>query len=69
MQPVLNWPNSYPLLAGILWIMRTGAPWCQIPAQFRPWHTAYTRYQDWQHSGLWTKILAILQPPDTGHTL
>jgi len=59
--------DSYLLLAGILWIMRTAAPWRQMPEQFGPWQTAYTRYQDWQQSGLWTTILAILKA-DEPHT-
>jgi transposase len=61
--------NSYPLLDGILWIMRTGAPWRHMPAHFGHWHTAYTRYQDWQRSGLWPQILAILQAPDSKQPL
>jgi hypothetical protein len=52
--------DSYPLLAGILWIMQTGAPWRALPTEFGHWHTAYTRYQDWQRSGLWSQILNIL---------
>lgn len=61
--------DSFSLLAGILWIIRTGAPWRAMPTQFGHWHTAYTRYQDWQRAGLWTTILAILQAPDTEHSL
>jgi transposase len=60
--------DSYPLLAGILWIMRTGSPWRELPVEFGHWHTAYTRYHDWQCSGLWTQILAILAAPESDHT-
>ncbi|MGI8968107.1 MAG: transposase [Chloroflexota bacterium] len=59
--------DSYPLLAGILWIMRTGAPWRMMPAEFGHWHTAYSRYQDWQQSGLWITILAILKTDEDSH--
>lgn len=52
------------LLTGILWIMRTGAAWRDFPAEYGHWHTAYTRYQDWQRSGLWPQILDILAQPD-----
>jgi transposase len=57
------------LLTGILWIMRTGAAWRDLPAEYGHWHTAYTRYHDWQQSGLWTQILAILEAPNLGHAL
>lgn len=59
--------DSRPLLAGILWIMQTGAPWRKLPTEFGHWHTAYTRYRDWQRSGLWTTILAILAGTDAHH--
>lgn len=61
--------DSYPLLAGILWIMGTGAAWRELPAEYGHWHTAYTRYRDWQRSGLWTQILAILAAPDSSDAL
>ena len=61
--------DARPLLAGILWIMQTGAPWRRLPAEFGHWHTAYTRYQDWQRSGLWTTILAILAGRDADDPL
>lgn len=56
--------DSYPLLAGILWIMRTGASWREMPTEFGHWHTAYTWCQEWQRSGLWTQIRTILVDPD-----
>lgn len=58
--------DSATLLAGILWIMQTGTSWRKLPAEYGQWHTAYTRYQDWQRSGLWTSILAILAGQDAG---
>lgn len=50
------------LLAGMLWVMRTGATWREVPAAFGPWHTVYARYQEWRHAGIWEAILAALTP-------
>jgi hypothetical protein len=50
------------LLAGMLWVMRMGATWREVPEQFGPWHTVYTRYQEWRHAGIWPDILAALTP-------
>jgi len=55
------------LLAGILWVMRTGAAWREVPSHFGSWHTVDTRYQDWRHAGLWPQILEILRPEDAAH--
>lgn len=50
------------LLAGMLWVMRTGATWREVPAEFGPWHAVYQRYQEWRHAGIWTAIVALLTP-------
>lgn len=55
------------LVAGMLWVMRTGASWREMPDHFGPWHTVYTRYADWRRSGLWSQILEILVPQETLH--
>jgi Putative transposase of IS4/5 family (DUF4096) len=51
------------LLEGMLWVMRTGAPWREIPPAFGSWHTLYSRYRRWDEDGLWARICAVLQPP------
>jgi len=57
------------VLAGILWIIRTGASWRELPAHFGSWHTVYTRYQQWRTSGLWQQILDVFNPTDTTHAI
>lgn len=44
-------------MEGILWILRTGAPWRDLPAAFGPWQTVYSRFREWTRSGLWQAIL------------
>jgi hypothetical protein len=51
------------LLEGLLWVMRTGAPWREIPAAYGSWHTLYSRYRRWDEDGLWARICAVLHPP------
>lgn len=51
-------PNDHrTILAGILWVVRTGASWREIPAQFGPWETVHSRYQAWRRAGIWQHIL------------
>lgn len=37
----------------ILWKLRTGAPWRNIPEELRSWKTAYNRFNRWSKNGLW----------------
>jgi Putative transposase of IS4/5 family (DUF4096) len=51
------------LLEGLLWVMRTGAPWREIPPTYGSWHTLSSRYRRWDEDGRWARICAVLHPP------
>jgi transposase len=44
------------MLNGILWIVRTGAPWRDLPERYGSWNTVYDRFVQWQESGLFERI-------------
>ena len=48
------------VLGGILWVMRTGSSWREMPEEYGKWETAYRRYRLWQEQGLWKRILEAL---------
>jgi Putative transposase of IS4/5 family (DUF4096) len=48
------------ILAGMLWVVRTGATWRELPATFGPWPTVYSRFRRWRQAGLWQRILDTL---------
>ena len=48
------------VLGGILWVVRSGASWRAMPAEYGKWETAYKRYRLWCATGLWPRILAAL---------
>jgi transposase len=48
------------LLEGILWVMRSGHAWRDLPACYGPWQTAYHRLRHWDREGLWDRICAVL---------
>ena len=50
-----------PILNGILWKLRTGAPWRDIPERYGPWSTVHSRFRRWRRAGVWDRILAQLQ--------
>ncbi len=44
------------IINGILWILRTGAPWEDLPSRYGKRSTVSTRYYRWQHMGVWDRI-------------
>jgi transposase len=49
------------VLSAILWVLRTGAPWRDLPDRFGPWSTAWNRFRRWTAAGVWQRILEALQ--------
>jgi Putative transposase of IS4/5 family (DUF4096) len=52
------------ILSGMLWVVRTGSSWRELPEDFGPWQTIHTRYQRWKRAGVWQRILDTLKPED-----
>lgn len=49
------------MLNGILWILRTGAPWRDLPERFGSWRTVYGYFQQWRADGTFDRVLQVLQ--------
>lgn len=49
------------VLGAILWVLRTGAPWRDLPERFGPWSTAWSRFRRWTAAGVWARVLTALQ--------
>jgi transposase len=49
------------VLSAILWVLRTGAPWRDLPGRFGPWSPAWSRSRRWTAAGVWARVLATLQ--------
>ena len=48
------------ILNGILWVMRTGAPWHDMPNRYPPYQTCHRRFQEWVEAGTFKTILRKL---------
>lgn len=60
--------NHRTTLNGILWILRTGAPWRDLPERYGAWETVAGRFYRWRQSGLWQRILQALQQQADAHS-
>ena len=49
------------VLGGILWVVRNGASWRDLPRRFGTWERAYKRYRLWSDTGLWERLLNTLR--------
>jgi transposase len=45
------------VLDGILWILRTGAPWKDMPQRYPPYQTCHRRFQQWIRQGIFKGIV------------
>jgi len=50
-----KWKNDRNIMEVIIWKLRTGAPWRDVPQELCPWKTAYNRFNRWQQ-----KVYGIL---------
>lgn len=48
------------MLEAMIYRVRTGCPWRDLPSQFGPWSSVYTRWRRWNLAGLWACVLDLL---------
>ena len=48
------------MLSAMLFVLRTGVPWRDLPACYGPWSSVYTRYRRWCDGGLFARMLTVL---------
>lgn len=70
LQPLLppQWPTTgrpakghRTVRNGMVWVLRTGAPWRALPERYGNWKTVYSRFRRWRDAGIWDRILIALQ--------
>ena len=44
------WKDSREVMNGVLWVLRTGAPWKDLPERYPPYQTCHRRFQAWNRS-------------------
>ena len=54
------WKNRRSVLNGIPWLLRTGAPWAEVPDRYPTYQTCHRRFQQWVRSGVMKGVLEAL---------
>jgi len=48
-------------LEAVLYLIRTGSPWRDLPAELGYWHAVYMRFRRWEGRGVWRRLWETLQ--------
>jgi transposase len=57
--------NTRRYVNAVLYILATGCPWRDLPAEFGPWNSVFKRFSNWCRLGVWDSIMkALNEQPD-----
>ena len=48
------------VLNGIFWVLRSSAPWCDLPENYGPYTACYNRFVRWAERGVWERLFREL---------
>ena len=48
------------MLNGMMWILKTGAPWRDLPERLGPWQTVYHHFNEWRKQSIYDRIIEAL---------
>ena len=54
------WKSRRSVLNGVMWVLRTGAPWADLPERYPSFQTCHRRFQQWVRSGVMKGVLEAL---------
>ena len=70
MDPGRSGKDNRLFVEAVLWIVRTGSPWRDLPPHFGKWNTAFKRYRDWVKAGVFLRLFeACSEEPDLEYAI
>ena len=52
--------NNRLFLEGVLWLVRTGSPWRDLPVEFGHWNSVFQRFRRWARKGVFESLFKRL---------
>jgi len=59
-EPGRHGKNNRLFVDGVLWVLRSGARWSDLPPRYGKWKTSHQRFTRWAKAGVWERVFAIL---------
>ena len=62
--------NNRLFVEAVLWLVRAGTPWRDLPAFFGNWNSNFVRFSRWSKAGVWDRLFAaMVDEPDFEYIL
>ena len=60
-KPGGRWNDHRTTLDGMMWVLKSGSPWRDMPERYGSWKSVYDRFRRWSADGTIERILARLR--------
>ena len=55
---------------GVLWVLRSGAHWCDLPERYGKWKSLHQRFARWAKAGVWERVFeALIEDADNEYLM
>jgi transposase len=52
--------NNHRFVNGVMWVLRSGAHWHDLPERYGKWKTVHKRFSRWAKNGFWEAVFTRL---------